>query len=104
MLESSDGSIAFEENFTRLKTFPSERTIVGIGQEPQATVISGTNIEKTEYGLYQTDLDGRTQKEGVFAAGDVVTGPRTVVAAIAFAKRVEKALDEYCQALPKKGF
>ncbi len=102
-IEQEDGTVAYEEDFTRLKIFPSERTIVAIGQGPQAAVISGTNIEKSEYGLYRTDEDGRTQKAGVFAAGDVVTGPRTVVEAIAFTKRVAVAIDEYCQSLNKNG-
>ncbi len=98
-IENEDGSVTFEEDFTRIRRFKSERTIVAIGQGPQAAAIHGTNIEKSEYGLYRTDESGRTQKEGVFAAGDVVTGPRTVVEAIAFTKRVEQAIDEYCMSL-----
>ncbi len=93
--------IVFEENFSKIRTFKSERTIIAIGQGPQAAAIEGTNIERTERGLYMTDENGRTQKTGVFAAGDVVTGPKTVVEAIAFTKKVEQALDEYCKSLSK---
>ncbi len=98
-IENSDGSITYEENFSKLKTYRSERTIIAIGQGPQAAAIQGTNIERTERGLYQTDENGRTQKQGVFAAGDIVTGPKTVVEAIAFTKKVAEAIDEYCRSL-----
>ncbi len=99
LIEGADAEVTFEENFSKIKTFKAERTIIAIGQGPQAAAIQGTNIEKNKRGLYQTDENGRTQKTGVFAAGDVVTGPRTVVEAIAFTKKVEKALDEYCMSL-----
>ncbi len=98
-VENPDGTVKFEEDFTCLKTFPSDRTIIAIGQGPQAAAIQGTNIEKNSRGLYQTDKDGKTGKKGVFAAGDVVSGPKTVVEAIAFTKRVAEAIDEYCQSL-----
>ena len=39
-------------------------------------------------GLLITDRDGRTTKPGTFASGDVVTGAKTVVEAIAHAKVV----------------
>ncbi len=97
--ENEDGTVTYEEDFTRVKTFRSDRTIVAIGQGPQAAAISGTGIGKTARGLYQTDENGRTEKKGVFAAGDVVSGPKTVVEAIAFTKRVAEAIDEYCQGL-----
>ncbi len=100
-LENEDGSVTFEEDFTRLKTFKAERVIVAIGQGPQAAAIQGTNIERNQRGLYQTDENGRTPKKGVFAAGDVVTGPKTVVEAIAFTKRVAQAIEAYCQSLTK---
>ncbi len=77
------------------------RTIIAIEQGPQAAAIQGTNIEKNQYGFYQTDENGKTQKKGVFAAGDVVTGPKTVVEAIAFTKRVAVAKDEYCRSCRK---
>ncbi len=99
VLENPDGSVSFEEDFARLRRFKSERTIIAIGQGPQGAAIQGTRIEQTERGLYRTDENGQTQKKGVFASGDVVTGPRTVVEAIAFTKRVAEAMDAYCQSL-----
>lgn len=43
-------------------------------------------------------LSGNTAKEGMpcaFAAGDIVSGPRTVVDAVAFTKKVFKKMEEY---------
>ena len=50
-------------------------------------------------GLIVTDNEGRTTKKGTFASGDVVTGARTVVEAIAHAKVVAQTMDEYCESL-----
>ncbi len=95
--ENEDGSVTYEENFANKREFPADRVIIAIGQGPEDAAISKTNIERDRRGLYIADEFGRTQKEGVFAAGDVVTGPRTVVEAVAFTKKVEEALDEYCR-------
>ena len=44
--------------------------------------------------------DGRTTRPGVFAGGDAVKGARTVVEAVAMAKEVAVAMDEYMKSLP----
>jgi len=36
-----------------------------------------------------------TNTPGVFAAGDIVSGPRTVVDAVAFTKKVFRRMEEY---------
>jgi glutamate synthase (NADPH/NADH) small chain len=51
-------------------------------------------------GLLESDENGITTREGVFASGDVVTGARTVVEAVAFSKRVAVAIDKYMATLP----
>ena len=50
--------------------------------------------------LLTVDHDGRTTRPGVFAGGDAVKGARTVVEAVAMAKDVAVAMDEYMKALP----
>ena len=39
-------------------------------------------------------------REGVFAGGDAVMGARTVVEAVAIAKKVAESMDAYMKALP----
>ncbi len=48
-----------------------------------------------------TNENGETTCPGVFAAGDVVLGAKTVVQAVAYSKNVAKAIDEYIQSLPE---
>ena len=46
------------------------------------------------------DGEGRTTVPGIFAAGDVVHGGRTVVEAVAGAKITAAAMDRYLRELP----
>ena len=41
---------------------------------------------------------GETNLNGVYAAGDIVTGPRTVVEAIASTRKAFQRMEEYLQA------
>ncbi|MFN2298584.1 MAG: FAD-dependent oxidoreductase, partial [Anaerolineales bacterium] len=49
-------------------------------------------------GLLQVDSDeGATPRPGIYAAGDVVTGPDLVVTAMAAARRTAKAICRYIE-------
>lgn len=93
-----DGTVRFDEDYTRMTEVPADTVIIAIGQGPGADVVSDGSIQVTGRGLLEVDDDGRTSRDGVFAAGDVVTGPRTVVEAVAFAKKAVAAIDAYCSA------
>ena len=88
-------------NEERLVGFESADNIfVSIGQSPTDTIIkNNTKIDADYKGFYITDEYGRTTREGVFAAGDAVTGARTVVEAVAFSKRTAEAIEEYINSL-----
>ena len=92
-----DGSVSFEEDFLSSFDVKAQSVIIAIGQGPGADVVSGGSVKVSQRGLLQVDESGRTSQQGVFAAGDVVTGPKTVVEAVAFAKRAAHAIDEYCR-------
>lgn len=49
-------------------------------------------------GLLIVDENQMSTVNGVFAAGDVVTGPLTVVHAVQAAKQAADAMDRYVQA------
>lgn len=75
----------------------ADNIIVAIGQ------IARTNLHQTapdmklnEKGLLIVTPEGLTTKTGVFAAGDVSTGGKTVVSAVAGAKVAYKSIKEYC--------
>lgn len=74
--------------------------IIAAGQGPRSTIVSNTNgIKINDTGLIMVDEFGRTEKEGVFASGDVVTGAKTVVEAVRCSKKVALAIDEYVKNL-----
>jgi glutamate synthase (NADPH/NADH) small chain len=50
-------------------------------------------------GLLVTNTFGETTRDGIFAAGDVVLGAKTVVQAVNYSKQVADAMDEYMQGL-----
>ena len=49
--------------------------------------------------VLSTNEKGETTHPGIFAAGDVVLGARTVVEAVAYAKKVAESMDEYIKGL-----
>ena len=80
------------------KLIKADSVIIAVSQSPKNNIVSNTeNIETNRYGLIVIDDIGHTTKEGVFACGDVVTGARTVVEAVAHAKKVAQAIDDYCK-------
>ncbi len=78
----------------------ADSILIAISQNPKDNIVqSARQIEVDGKGLVVTDESGRTTMEGVFASGDVVTGARTVVEAVAFSKRVAIAIEEYVDTL-----
>ena len=72
--------------------------IIAISQGPKDKLIMSTeHLEGTSKGLLITDENGMTTVEGVFAAGDVVTGPLTVVHAADAAKKAAEAMIRYME-------
>lgn len=90
----------FEEITGSEKLFKADTTIIAISQSPRNNIVANTSeLSTNRLGLIVTDDSGRTTKEGTFASGDVVTGARTVVEAIAHAKVVATTMDAYCRSL-----
>jgi len=70
--------------------------IVTIGDVPDIEFIESMGIEITEKGTVKYDPETlTTSRPGVFAGGDVVTGPNTVVRAIAAGKKAAIMIDRY---------
>ncbi|WP_404319351.1 NAD(P)-dependent oxidoreductase [Malaciobacter canalis] len=74
----------------------ADSILVSISQQPRDLIVSNTKgINVGEDGLVVTNENGETTREGVFASGDVVTGARTVVEAVALSKRVAISIEKY---------
>ncbi|MDO3378100.1 NAD(P)-dependent oxidoreductase [Geoalkalibacter halelectricus] len=78
-----------------------DKVIIAIGQKPFARIVSTTTGIKTSaqgYVLTETEpYYGMTTREGVFAAGDVVHEPKTVILAMREGRRVAEAIDAWLQ-------
>ncbi len=85
-------------------TVPLETLIVAIseGSDTDCVAVAGANrIATTPTGTVKADRETlTTNRPGVFAGGDVVTGPNTVVDAIAAGKRAAVMIDRYLRAEP----
>lgn len=83
--------------------FKCDSVIIAISQLPKNNIVSNTKgLETNKMGLLLADNTGHTTRNGVFASGDVVTGAKTVVQAVADAKKVAETIDEYCKELRSK--
>ncbi|MCR5079574.1 MAG: NAD(P)-dependent oxidoreductase [Bacilli bacterium] len=78
----------------------ADNVIIAIGQGPRSVIVKSTQgVGTTDRGLLSVDESGRTTRPGLFAAGDVVTGAKTVVQAVRLSKEVAEAMDAYMQSL-----
>ena len=78
-----------------------DKVIVAVGQKPFARIVSTTTgIKTNQRGYVVTESApyyGMTTRTGVFAAGDVVHEPKTVILAMREGRRVAEAIDAYLQ-------
>ena len=75
--------------------------IDALGTSPNPLLRMTTpGLEADKHGCLIADEKGKTTHEGVFAGGDAVMGARTVVEAVAIAKKVAESMDAYMKALP----
>jgi NADH-quinone oxidoreductase subunit F len=77
-------------------TIPLDTMIVAIGERPDSDYLVSMGLELDKGGRLR--VDGKTlctNRKGVFAGGDLVTGPNTVIDAIAAGKKAAELIDRY---------
>ena len=75
---------------------PAETVVTALGQSPDCGFLPAALESKiTKKGLLVADLSGATRVPGVFSGGDAVSGPRTVVDAVALGKEAARSIDRY---------
>ena len=72
-------------------TIDVDRVIFAVGQKPEGTADMGFELTHGPYIV--ADAEGKTSVEGVWAAGDCVTGTKSVIAAIAAGRACASAID-----------
>jgi len=77
-------------------TMPLDTLIVTIGDVPDIDFIKSMSVDISDWGTLLIDAETlATSRPGVFAGGDVVRGPNTVVQAIADGKKAAVILDRF---------
>ena len=74
-------------------TLPADHVVFAVGQKPEGTAEMG--LELTHGPYVSTDAALRASVEGVWAAGDCVTGTKSVIAAIEQGRIAASSIDEY---------
>ena len=76
----------------------ADSTIIAVSQGPKNKLILTTEgLKGSEKGLLLVDENFMTTREGVFVAGDVVHGSKTVVHAVEEAKKAAEAMIRYME-------
>jgi len=75
----------------------TDMIISAIGEAPDLSFLAGgEKIKITEQGTIAVDLSSyQTSVQGVFSGGDCVTGPATLIEAIAAGNRAAASIDQY---------
>jgi len=82
-------------------TIDVDTVIPALGQVSALEFVKGLNLKVFPEGTIAVEKSTlATNIEGVFTGGDVVTGPQTVVAAIAAGKKAARSIDNYLKGEP----
>jgi len=78
----------------------ADSTIISVSQVPRKKLVRTTDgLDADENGRLIVDENYMTTKPGVFAAGDVITGAKTVVHAVDGAKKAAEGMIRYMEQL-----
>jgi glutamate synthase (NADPH/NADH) small chain len=74
----------------------TDTVIIAIGRTPNPIIQRTTEgLAVTKWGTIVVDENGKTNIEGVYAGGDIVTGEATVISAMGAGKKAARAIHEY---------
>ena len=97
VFNEEDEVVGYEEEPVQIH---ADSTVICVSQVPRAKLVRTTvGLDAGERGTLTVDENYMTTREGVFAAGDVVTGAKTVVHAVEGAKTAAEAMIRYMEAL-----
>ncbi|NTW72861.1 MAG: FAD-dependent oxidoreductase [Eubacteriaceae bacterium] len=75
------------------ETIPVDSVIFAVGQKPEGTHALGLELLNNAYVKVNENME--TSMTGVYAAGDVVTGTKSVIAAISAGRKSAEVIDKY---------
>ncbi len=79
------------------RELPAASILVAIGEEPDPSILpEGAGIEVSGWaGIVADPNTLATGRAGIFAGGDVVSGPKTIIEAVAAGRRAAGSIHEY---------
>ena len=90
----ADGARTLRYDKKRVKTIPADILFAAVGQEEPTSALARDGIELSRNGTIKADARTLlTNVEGIFAGGDAVIGPASIVEAIAQGKRAAFHID-----------
>lgn len=97
LLDEKNSIIGYEDREELVK---ADSTIIAVSQGPKDKLVkTTTGLRANDRGLLLVDGKQMTTRPGVFAAGDVVHGSRSVVLAVQAAKDAADAMIKYMEAI-----
>ena len=80
-----------------IREIPASTILVAIGEEPDPSILpEGAGIEVSGWaGIVADPRTMATGRAGIFAGGDVVSGPKTIIDAVAAGRRAAASIHEY---------
>ncbi len=92
-LRDDDGRFRPQFAEGRDEVVPASTVIFAIGQESDTDFVApDLDVGRTAWGGIPCDRDGRTRHARLYAAGDVATGPRDVILAVAAGQRAARTI------------
>jgi NADH-quinone oxidoreductase subunit F len=93
---SSDGRKRVVKVPKKSQVFKADLIIPAVSQTSDLPFVKKDEVEITEWGTFKTDdKTMMTSIDGVFAGGDIVRGPDTVIQAIADGKKAAESIDKF---------
>jgi NADPH-dependent glutamate synthase beta subunit-like oxidoreductase/Pyruvate/2-oxoacid:ferredoxin oxidoreductase delta subunit len=83
-------------------TIDATSLLIAVGEAPDPSILpAGSSIQVAAWGGVVVDTENLvTAQVGTFAAGDVATGPRSVIEGVAQGQRAAWAIDRFLRGLP----
>jgi NADH-quinone oxidoreductase subunit F len=94
---AEDGTSHVKEDPEQILKVDADTIIIAVGQAPDVSFISKeSQLERSLWGSLEVDHNSLTTNvAGIFAGGDFITGPTTVISAIASGRRAAIAIDHH---------
>ena len=99
---SGDPAASWEPIGGTQRDLPAATILVAVGEEPDPSILpAGAGIEVSGWaGIVADSRTLATGRAGIFAGGDVVSGPKTIIDAVASGRRAAASIHEYLAGVP----